>query len=92
MEVGTGIYTRTKWDLSKLEIESCAEYKYLGDWIMRDGKNTKNIDNREIKVMAATRKIIGLCGNSVYVIKRIGLTALLKMHETCTVYTCNPLN
>ena len=85
MEVGTGIYTRTKWDLSKLEIESCAEYKYLGDWIMRDGKNTKNIDNREIKVMAATRKIISLCGNSV--IKRIGLTALLKMHETCTLAT-----
>ena len=35
--------------------------------------------------MAATRKIIGLCGNSV--IKRIGLTALLKMHETCTLAT-----
>ena len=85
MEVGTGVYKRTKWNLGKLEIESCSEYKYLGDWIRRDGKNTKNIDDREIKVMAATRKIVGLCGNNM--IQRIELTALLKLHETCTLAT-----
>ena len=58
------------------------EYKYLGDWIMRNGSNKKNLEERENKVMAATRKIISLCGTEV--IKNIQMRALLKLHETCT--------
>ena len=83
MEVGSGEYRKTKWDLGQLEIDSCKEYKYLGDVIMKDGKNKRNIEEREAKVMAATRKIIGLCGSNV--IKKIEMKALLRLHETCTL-------
>ena len=81
MQVGSGEYSKTKWNLGKLEIDSCMEYKYLGDWIMKDGKNKRNIEERE-KVMAATRKLIALCGDSV--IKKI---ALMKLYETCILST-----
>ena len=38
---------------------------------MKDGKNQRNIEEREYKVMAATRKLIALCGNDI--IKKIEL-------------------
>ena len=85
MEVGCGKYEETKWRLGNLEIDSCTEYKYLGDWMSRNGSNKKNLEDREIKVMAATRKIISLCGTEV--VKKIQMKALLKMHESCTVST-----
>ena len=85
MEVGTKKYNEKKWQLGNLEIDSCSEYKYLGDWIMRNGGNKKNIEERESKVMVATRKIISLCGTEV--IKKIRLRALMKLHDTCTVPT-----
>ena len=83
MEVGNGGYVNKEWDLGKMKIDSCTDYKYLGDWIMRNGSNKKNLEEREGKVMAATRKIISLCGTEV--IKNIQMRALLKLHETCTV-------
>ena len=85
MEVGSREYAATKWKLGKLEIDSCKEYKYLGDWIKKDGKNKQNIEEREIKVMAATRKIIALCGTEI--IKKLQTKALIKLHETCTLAT-----
>ena len=56
-----------------------SEYKYLGDVIMRDGKNKRNIEEREVKVMVSTRKIIGLCGSNV--IQKIEMKALLNKGE-----------
>ena len=82
MEIGNGKYVEKEWDLGTLKIDSCTEYKYLGDWIMRNGSNKKNLEERENKVMAATRKLISLCGTDV--IKNIQMRALLKLHETCT--------
>ena len=85
MQVGSGEYSETKWSLGKLEIDSCMEYKYLGDLITKDGKNKRNIEERENKVMAATRKVIAICGDSV--INRIEVKALTKLHETCILST-----
>ena len=70
-------------NLGNLEIDSCTDYKYLGDWIERNGGNKKNIEEREVKVMAATRKVMALCATDV--IRKIQLKALLKLHETCTI-------
>ena len=50
----------------------------MGDVIMRDGKNRRNIEEREFKVMAAARKIGTLCGNVV--IKKMQMKALFKLH------------
>ena len=83
MEVGKGKYEPKKWPLGEEEIDSCEQYRYLGDIIMRDGGNKKNIEDRENKVMASTRKIMASCGNGVF--KKIQLKALLKMHNTCTI-------
>ena len=83
MDVGNGKYNRRSWDLGKVTIDSCTEYKYLGDWIERNGSNKKNLQEREIKAMAATRKIIAMCGTDV--ISKIQMKALVKLHETCTI-------
>ena len=83
MEVGYGKYQEKSWNLGKLNIDSCTEYKYLGDWIQRNGGNKKNLEEREVKVMAATRKIMALCDSDV--IRKIQLKALIKLHETCTL-------
>ena len=50
---------------------------------MRNGSNKKNIEEREIKVMASTRKILALCGNSLFT--KIQLKALIKLHNCCTI-------
>ena len=83
MPVGSGKYVQREWNLGKMKIDTCTEYKYLGDWIMRNGGNKKNIEERENKTMAATRRIIGLCRTDI--IKKIQMRALLKLHETCTM-------
>ena len=43
----------------------------------------KNIEDREIKAIATTRKIIASCGNEIF--RKMQLKALLKMHNACTV-------
>ena len=48
---------------------------------MRNGGNKKNLEERENKTMAATRRILGLCGANV--IKKIQMRA--QLHETCTM-------
>ena len=85
MEVTSGKHTERKWNLGNLEIDSCTQYKYLGDWVMCNGSNKKNFEDREVKVMTVTRKIIAMCGTDV--IRKIHMKALLKMHETCTIPT-----
>ena len=83
MEIGTNRYEPKKWILGQEEIDSCESYKYLGDVIMRNGGNKKNIEDRENKVMAITRKIIASSGNEVF--QKMQLKALLKMHNAKTV-------
>ena len=83
MKIGHGKKNQEKWILGQLEIDSCDQYKYLGDIVMKNGNNQKNIEDRQSKVMAMTRKILGLGGNEIF--KNIQLKALLKMHNSCTV-------
>ena len=83
MEVGCGPYQKKEWDLGDAKIKSCDTYKYLGDMIMRNGSNKRNLEEREIKCKVATRKIMTICSSEV--IKKIEMYALLKMHETNTL-------
>ena len=83
MEISTRPCANRTWGLGQQEIESCNSYKYLGDVIMRNGGNKKNIEEREIKTMASTRKILSLCGNKLF--RKIQLKALIKLHNTCTI-------
>ena len=64
-------------------IDSCDSYKYLGDMIMKNGANRKNLEERENKVMARTRKILALCSTEVF--QKTQLKSLLQLHNSCTV-------
>ena len=79
MEIGNHIEKRTQWELGKKKIGNCESYKYLGEVIARNGKNTENISARKNKVTATVREIMN-CGKSG-VMKRIETKVLLKLHE-----------
>ena len=83
MEISTKSYKRQSWKLGEQMIDSCETYRYLGDIIMKNGGNKKNIEERENKTMAVTRKILSLCSDEVF--RAIQLKSLLKMHNACTV-------
>ena len=50
---------------------------------MKNGGNLKNIDERENKTKATTRKILTWCSTDV--IRQVEIWALLKLHETSTI-------
>ena len=72
-----------QWPFGDLVIESCEEYKYLGDVITKDGKNTKNITERKNKVMATTISIASLASNEV--LTKMETPVLLQLHEQMTI-------
>ena len=57
MQVGKKTKTPEEWQLGDKFIGNTTSYKYLGDEVTSDGKNTKNILSRENKVYALVRKI-----------------------------------
>ena len=66
MRIGNDKYVAEKWLLGQEEIDSCEQYRYLGDIIMRNGSNKKNIEDGKVRVMVTTRKILATCGNEVF--------------------------
>ena len=47
MVIGRDAYKLEKWDLGECQIESCEEYRYLGDIITRNNSNQRNINERK---------------------------------------------
>ena len=47
LQVGKENITPKNWSLGEEQIESTISYKYLGDIICRDGKNTKNVKKEQ---------------------------------------------
>ena len=76
MEVGRHANMEKTWKLGDESIQHQDDYKYLGDIICRDGRNTKNIIQRTNKIKVSTCSII-TCG-SYDVMMRIELNVLLK--------------
>ena len=85
MHIGTNAYVEKTWKLGSTDISSCENYKYLGDIIMRNNGNQKNIEDRENKVKMVTRKIISMCSSDV--LNKMEVWPLLKLHETRTIPT-----
>ena len=85
MEIGSHKEEKTNWKLGNKTINKCKSYKYLGEVIMRDGKNDENLKVRINKVKSAVRAII-TCAKS-NVMKRMEMNVILKLHETVTVPT-----
>ena len=57
MEVGSHKEKKKEWKLGDKIIENCKTYKYLGEIISRDGKNTENLLARQGKVTGTVRAI-----------------------------------
>lgn len=69
-----------EWKIVDMKIDETKSYKYLGDVITDDGKNTRNIDSRKHKSTATTINIKMMASNESF--KQIGASVLIELHET----------
>jgi predicted nucleic acid-binding protein len=83
MKIGQRNALRKEWDLGEKKIAVVDSYRYLGDIIMRNGGNQRNIEERSAKVKISTRKVITCAKNEV--MKKIQVGTLLQLHEVMTV-------
>ena len=79
MRIGKHHDAKQEWEFGDLKIEETDSYKYLGDLVTSDGKNTKNIDQRKSKLSAATSTINAIAGTEV--LRAIETTIILELHE-----------
>ena len=85
VEVGSHKEERSSWKLGDHEISKCDSYKYLGDYISRDGKDAENLKERGEKAKAVVRTIITCCKSEIMV--KIGVTTMIRLHEAETIPT-----
>ena len=83
MEIGSHKEEKSTWTLGENEISKCDTYKYLGEHISRDGKNTENLKERGEKAKAIVRAIITCCKSEI--MARIGVTTMIRLHEAETI-------
>ena len=85
LECGTHKESKTEWPLGEKTIQTCQDYKYLGEVITRDGKNEDNLISRFHKVKAAVRAI-NTCGKN-NIMKKIEIKLLITLHNAVTLPT-----
>ena len=84
MKVGKHDTTEKKnWKIGEMPINETKAYKYLGDIITDDGKNTKNIEARKAKSTATTISIKTIASNEAF--KEVGTSVILELHDTITL-------
>ena len=71
------------WKLGSMPIDETTTYKYLGDIISNDGKNSKNIESRKTKTQATCININSIA--STEVLRKIETSVLLELHEKITI-------
>ena len=74
---------KNEWKIGDMRINETKAYKYLGDIITDDGKNTKNIQARKDKTTATTIAIKTIASNETF--REIGTSVILELHETTTL-------
>ena len=79
MRIGKHVNGKQKWKLGTLEIEETDNYRYLGDVVTSDGKNTKNLDARKNKTFAATSGINSIARANV--LRKIETKVILELHD-----------
>ena len=82
-----GVHERSQenktWYLGTMPIEETTTYKYLGDIVSNDGKNTKNIEARKTKTQTTTINVNSIA--STEVLRKIETSVLLELHEKITI-------
>ena len=71
------------WKLGELSIEETTEYKYLGDIITSDGKNSQNLRSRNAKLQATTVTINTIASSEV--LHKIETSVLLELHDKISI-------
>ena len=71
------------WKIGDITIKETAHYKYLGDIITNDGKISKNIEARGIKLKATTISINTIAASEI--LNRIETSVLLELHEKISI-------
>ena len=70
----------TPWKIGDMQIEETKIYRYLGDIISNDGKNSKNIESRKNKMNGTTISIKTIAANET--LNKLGTSLLLEMHDS----------
>ena len=71
------------WKIEEMSIKETESYKYLGDIITNDGKNTSNIQARKNKATATTISIKTIASNETF--REIRTSVLIELHDTTTL-------
>ena len=71
------------WSLGNLPLETCQNYKYLGETISHDGKLSTHLQNKQREVVAETQTILSIASDDT--LSRIGLETSLKLLDTCII-------
>ena len=79
MQVGKLNSEQKEWDLGDLKIQEASLYKYLGDVVTSDGRNSKNLEARQNNSLITTVTIISIAESEV--MRNIGTRVLIEMHE-----------
>ena len=79
MRVGKHKERGKEWNLGDMPIKETSKYKYLGDWITDDGKNSENINARQKKLQGTTVLINTIASGEV--LNKIETTSILELHE-----------
>ena len=83
MCVGTHKNETNEWNLGTKQIEETKQYRYLGDEVTNNGKNTENIKMRRQKIQATTATINNIASNEI--LNRVESLVLLELHERITI-------
>ena len=90
MTIGNSKKDRKEWKLGGEKIGTCQEYKYLGDIISQDGKNTANLKERRNKANVVVRSILTCCSSGV--MKKMATQVARYLYETeiitALLYNC----
>ena len=78
MRIGKHNDAPKQWPLGDMMIEETDSYKYLGDFISNDGKNSKNIDSRRQKINTTTVAINSIASSEI--LRGIETSVLLNLH------------
>ena len=83
MRVGHHSDSITEWKLGDVNISECQSYKYLGDYITNDGKNSVNLESRKNRLRATTIKINSIAETEV--LQLIESYVLIEFHEKISI-------
>ena len=83
MRVGRHTSEKREWKLGDLTIQESSSYKYLGDIISNDGKNSMNLEDRKHKLRAKSILLNSIASSDI--LRLIETYSLMEFHEKVNI-------